>query len=91
MVTGRSNGWRIVAYKDGAHVRLRQPEPRGPHQALSPTSRAALAKLSARTLVLDGEVAVFDEQFRSRFEWLREPDPNPVATPPLLMAFDRLP
>jgi ATP-dependent DNA ligase len=50
---------------------------------------AAGAKLSARTLVLDGELAVYDQQLRSRFEWLREPDPDAVATPPLLMrAFD---
>lgn len=51
---------------------------------------AALAKLSARTLVLDGEVAVYDEQLRSRFKWLREPDPRAVATPPPLMVFDLL-
>jgi ATP-dependent DNA ligase len=31
---------------------------------------------------------VFDQQLRSRFEWLRDPDPDAVATPPLLMAFD---
>jgi ATP-dependent DNA ligase len=30
------------------------------------------------------------EVLRSRFEWLREPDPNAVASPPLLMAFDLL-
>jgi hypothetical protein len=41
--------------------------------------------LSARPLVLDGEVAVFDEQLRSRFEWLREPDPAAVASPPLFI------
>jgi ATP-dependent DNA ligase len=49
---------------------------------------AAVAKLSARTLVLDGELAVYDQQLRSRFEWLREPDPDAVATPPLFIAFD---
>jgi len=38
--------------------------------------------LSVRALVLDGEVAIFDEQLRSRLDWLREPDPNAVATPP---------
>ena len=27
---------------------------------------------------------------RSRFDWLREPDPGAVATPPLLMTFDLL-
>jgi ATP-dependent DNA ligase len=40
--------------------------------------------------VLDGEVAIYDEQLRSRFEWLREPDPDAVATPPLYMTFDLL-
>jgi ATP-dependent DNA ligase len=49
---------------------------------------AAIAKLSARTLVLDGEVAIYDQQLRSRFDWLREPDPAAVATPPILIAFD---
>ena len=39
---------------------------------------------------LDGEVAIFDQQLRSRFDWLREPDQDAVATPPLLMVFDLL-
>src|SRR5207253_190364 len=51
---------------------------------------AAVAKLSARSLVLDGEVAIFDEQLRSRFDWLRDPDPDAVAPPPVLIAFDLL-
>jgi ATP-dependent DNA ligase len=29
-------------------------------------------------------------QLRSRFEWLREPDPTAVASPPLFMTFDLL-
>jgi len=33
---------------------------------------------------------VFDQDLRARFEWLREPDPEAVATPPLFMAFDVL-
>jgi bifunctional non-homologous end joining protein LigD len=37
-----------------------------------------------------GEVAIYDQQLRSRFEWLREPDPDAVATPTLYMAFDVL-
>jgi hypothetical protein len=71
------------------------------HQALGPprtvlqvfelvVRAAAITKLAPRTLVLDGEVALFDQQLRSWFEWLREPDPDAVATPPLLMAFDIL-
>jgi ATP-dependent DNA ligase len=43
---------------------------------------AAVAKLTARALVLDGEVAIYDERLRSRFDWLREPDADAVATPP---------
>jgi len=31
---------------------------------------------------------MFDQQLRSRFDWLREPDPAAVASPPLYMAFD---
>jgi ATP dependent DNA ligase-like protein len=83
------DGWRIVAYKDDHRVRLIS------RNGVDHTSRfhdlaAAISKLSARTLVLDGEVAVYDDQLRSRFEWLREPDPDAVATPPLLMVFDLL-
>jgi hypothetical protein len=37
--------------------------------------------------VLDGEVAIYDQQLRSRFDWLREPDSDAVASPPLFMAF----
>jgi len=82
------DGWRIVAYMDGDHVRLVS------RNGVDHTRRfgdiaAAIAKLSARTLV-QGEVAIYDEHLRSRFDWLREPDRNAVATPPLLMVFDVL-
>ena len=40
--------------------------------------------------MLDGEVAILDRQLRSRFDWLRDPDPEEVGTPPLLMVFDLL-
>jgi bifunctional non-homologous end joining protein LigD len=40
--------------------------------------------------VLDGEIAVFDQQLVSRFEWLRGRPKDDTATPPLLMAFDCL-
>ena len=36
------------------------------------------------------EVAVFDRQLISRFEWLRAQPNDDVATPPRLMAFDLL-
>ena len=46
--------------------------------------------LVPRTLVLDGEVAIYDPQLVSRFEWLRHDAPPELATPPLLMVFDCL-
>ena len=83
------DGWRIVAYKDGQRVRLLS------RHGVDHTKRfadvaAAITKLSARILVLDGEIAIYDQKLRSRFEWLREPDPDAVATPPPYMAFDVL-
>jgi ATP-dependent DNA ligase len=83
------DGWRILAYKDGARVRLVSRNGRDHTQRFAGIA-AAIAKLSARALVLDGEVAIFDEQLRSRFDWLREPDADAVATPPMFMAFDLL-
>src|SRR4030095_16945420 len=83
------DGWRMLAYKDGRTVRL---ESRNgvDHTRRFPDLAAAVAALPGRTLVLDGEVAIFDRQLHSRFDWLRDPDPEAVATPPLLMVFDLL-
>src|SRR5262249_41899874 len=79
----------MLAYKDGARIRLISRNGRD-HTRRFRDIAAAVAKLSPRTLVLDGEVAIFDEKFRSRFDWLREPDPDAVATPPMFIAFDVL-
>jgi hypothetical protein len=51
---------------------------------------AALAAMKAETFTLDGEVAVFDRDRVSRFEWLRHVRHGDVATPPLFMVFDLL-
>src|SRR5215475_15698357 len=83
------DGWRMLAYKDGARVRLVSRNGRD-HTRRFRGIAAAISKLSARSLVLDGEVAIYDQQLRSRFDWPREPDPDAVATPSLLMAFDLL-
>src|SRR5499425_1039390 len=83
------DGWRIVAYKDRDSVRL-VSRTSVDHARRFRDIAAAISKLSARTLVLDGEVAIFDEQLRSRFDWLREPDGAAVASPPVYMAFDLL-
>jgi bifunctional non-homologous end joining protein LigD len=83
------DGWRMLAYKDGKRVRLASRNGRD-HTRRFRDIAAAIAKLSARTLVLDGEVAIYDQQLRSRFEWLRERDRDAAATPPVYMAFDIL-
>jgi hypothetical protein len=61
--------------RDGQHgdfpLCLAPTELRSSHTRRFP-ELAAIAKLSARTLVLDGEVPVYDQQLRSRFDWLPE-------------------
>ena len=76
------DGWRMLAYKDGAHVRLVSRNGRDLTRRFAGIA-AAVATLSARALVLDGEVAIYDERLRSRFDWLREPDVDAVNTPPM--------
>jgi ATP-dependent DNA ligase len=49
-----------------------------------------VAGLDPPTLLLDGEIAVFDRHLVSHFEWLRGRPKDDTATPPLLMAFDCL-
>jgi hypothetical protein len=73
----------MLAYKDGRAVR---PESRNgvDHTRCFRYVAAAISKLSARTLVLDGEVEIYDQQLRSRFDWLSDSDPDAVALPPLL-------
>ena len=83
------DGWRMLAYKDGARVRLVSRNGRD-HTRRFASIAAAVAALSARSLVLDGEVAIYDQQLRSRFDSLREPNPDAIATPPMLMVFDLL-
>ena len=61
----------MLAYKERARVRLVSRN--GVDHTLRYTDVAAtVAQLWPSTLVLDGELAVFDEQLRSRFEWLRD-------------------
>jgi len=83
------DGYRMLAYKDGTRVRLVSRNGVD-HTRRHTDVAAAVARLRPSTLVLDGELAEFDEQLRSRFEWLRDPDPATVATPPVLIAFDVL-
>jgi bifunctional non-homologous end joining protein LigD len=83
------DGWRMLAYKDGDRVQLIS-RPGRDHTRRFPDLVAAIASLRPATLILDGEVCIFDRQLVSRFEWLRHGKPVDVATPPMFMAFDRL-
>jgi bifunctional non-homologous end joining protein LigD len=83
------DGRRIIAYKRGAEVQLISRTGRDHAQRFSEVARA-IAKLGPGTLILDGEVAVFDEHLISRFHLLNATDPDGGITRPLFMAFDCL-
>jgi ATP dependent DNA ligase domain len=70
----------MLAHKDRDHVCLVSRNGRD-HTRRFADLAAAIAKLSPRSLVLDGEVAIYNDQLRSRFEWLREPDPAWLTLP----------
>jgi bifunctional non-homologous end joining protein LigD len=83
------DGWRMVAYKVAGSVKLVSRNGRD-HTSRFPGIVASLRKLDATGLILDGEVAVYDAQLVSRFEWLRHASPPDLSTPPLFMVFDCL-
>jgi bifunctional non-homologous end joining protein LigD len=83
------DGWRILAHKDGDRVWLFS-RINVDHARRFREIAAAVAAMPVPTLVLDGEVAIFDERLRSRFDWLRHHPTNDVATPPIYIAFDVL-
>src|SRR3989440_7303752 len=85
----KEDGWRMLAHKDGAGVRLIS------RQGVDHTARfaelaAAVAQLPPRRVLLDGEVCVFDAQLVSQFHLLGEGTPEELATPPVFIAFDVL-
>lgn len=83
------DGWRMLAYKHGRRVRLVSRQGRDYTGRFSELA-AALAALPPATLILDGEVARFDETLVSRSRWLRRRTPTRLALPTLYMAFDCL-
>jgi bifunctional non-homologous end joining protein LigD len=83
------DGWRMLALKEAGRVRLVSRNERD-HTKRFPEIVQALTKLKPATFTLDGEVAVFDADLISRFEWLRHLNHGDLATPPLYMVFDLL-
>jgi bifunctional non-homologous end joining protein LigD len=81
------DGIRLIAVKDGRQVRLWTRNDRD-RTADFPEVAAALAALPAPTLVLDGEVVVFDAAGVSRFQLLQRHAEG--ASPPIYVAFDCL-
>src|SRR6266478_9707184 len=83
------DGWRMLAYKDRGAVKLGSRNGRD-HTKRFPGIVAAVWALAPASLVLNAEVAVFDQNLISRFEWLRHGAPPDLATPPIFIAFDCL-
>lgn len=83
------DGWRILVFKNAGKVKLVSRNGRD-HTRRFEGIAAALAALKPATFTLDGEVAVFDSELISRFEWLRHLNHADLATPPLYMVFDLL-
>lgn len=83
------DGWRMLAVRDAGRVRLVSRNGRD-HTKRFRDLVVALEGLRPATFTLDGEVAVFDGELISRFEWLRHLNHGDLATPPLFMAFDLL-
>ena len=83
------DGWRMVAEKVDSQVSFTS------RNGLDHTRRfhglvKAVANLDAPSFILDGEIATFDRQLISRFEWLRTRPKHEVMTPPMYMVFDLL-
>jgi len=83
------DGWRMIAYKDGRHVQLISRAGKD-HSHRFADLAAAIGTLPPGTLILDGEVAIFDDKLVSRFEWFRKRPEDAVSSPPIYMAFDCL-
>jgi bifunctional non-homologous end joining protein LigD len=83
------DGWRMIVYKDGSAVRL-VSRSNVDHTARFRELANAIVALKAPTLILDGEVCVFDKDLVSQFHLLDGSDSDEERTPPVFMAFDCL-
>jgi bifunctional non-homologous end joining protein LigD len=85
------DGYRAVVYKQGGRVQIISRNLKDLTREFAALA-ASVAELSAPTLVLDGEIAVFDERLSSHLGYLRSSRANEgkLLTPPVLVAFDCL-
>jgi bifunctional non-homologous end joining protein LigD len=83
------DGYRMVAVKANGTVQLISRNGRDYTKRFAELADA-LAGLKAKTLILDGEVAIFDRELVSRFEWLKARPKDEPATTPVYIAFDVL-
>lgn len=83
------DGYRAVAYKQGRNVKIISRNLKDLTSQFEGVVEA-LRQLRAPTLVLDGEIAAFDEKLVSHLGYLRgSPDNDELLlTPPVLIAFD---
>ena len=67
------DGYRILAYKEGANVTLYSRNAKDRTESFAQVARA-IATLPDRTLLLDGEAVAFDSKLVSRFQLLQQGD-----------------
>jgi bifunctional non-homologous end joining protein LigD len=65
------DGYRILAYKEGAKVTLLSRNDKDRTQTFAEVA-SAIATLPSRALLLDGEVVAFDDKLVSRFQLLQQ-------------------
>ena len=84
------DGYRALACKDGARVRIFSRNLKDLTRQFEQVA-AAVAKLRAPRLILDGEIAVFDQRLVSHLAYIRGArSKDEILTPPVLVAFDCL-
>ena len=85
------DGYRAMAYKDGKGVRLVSRNLKDLTKQFAEVAEA-VSRLRASSLILDGEIAVFDERLVSHLGYLRSSSLNEekLLTPAVYVAFDCL-
>jgi bifunctional non-homologous end joining protein LigD len=83
------DGYRMVARKSDGAMRLISRQGKDFTRRFPELVRA-IGGLRPKTFTLDGEVAVFDKDLVSRFEWLRGRPKDEPATHPVYICFDVL-